>query len=189
MRTLFPGVYKNSNHERNDINIILNHAIEQLAGEGTLPRHQNQEEVFPYWPAGNLSLLPRCPGPQNYRLLVWLHWLRKYYHQIQSTSRADCVKNCGAEGGDLGCAGGIARGLEVAVDIQVIKMWVRFRRRPIPKEKQLQYIHPEVSSIQSEKTMVETILKKMDISFTPIEEINKTLQNSQIKFIDSEFPP
>ena len=65
----------------------------------------------------------------------------------------------------------------------------RFRRRPIPKEKQLQYINPEISAIQSEKSMVETVLKKIDISLTPIDDINKLLEKSKIKFIDSEFPP
>ena len=36
---------------------------------------------------------------------------------------------------------------------------------------------------------METVLKKIDINFTPIEEINKMLETSKIKFIDSEFPP
>lgn len=51
----------------------------------------------------------------------------------------------------------------------------RFRRRPIPKEKQLQYITPEVSAIQSEKTMVETVLRRVDIALTPVEELAKML--------------
>jgi calpain-15 len=37
--------------------------------------------------------------------------------------------------------------------------------------------------------MVETVLKKIDISLTQIEDINKILEKSKIKFIDSEFPP
>jgi hypothetical protein len=61
----------------------------------------------------------------------------------------------------------------------------RFRRRPITKEKQLQYINPEVSAVQSEKTLVDTVLKKHDIALTPIEDINKILEKSKIKFIDS----
>lgn len=36
---------------------------------------------------------------------------------------------------------------------------------------------------------METVLKKIDIPLTPIEEINKILEKSKIKFIDSEFPP
>jgi len=30
---------------------------------------------------------------------------------------------------------------------------------------------------------------KIDIALTPIEDINKILEKSKIKFIDSEFPP
>lgn len=37
--------------------------------------------------------------------------------------------------------------------------------------------------------MVDTVLKKIDINLTPIDEITKILQKSKIKFIDSEFPP
>lgn len=46
-----------------------------------------------------------------------------------------------------------------------------------------------MSAIQSEKTLVETVLKKIDITLTPVDEINRILEKSKIKFIDSEFPP
>jgi hypothetical protein len=65
--------------------------------------------------------------------------------------------------------------METANHLQVHLPIVRLRRRPIPKEKQLQHISPEISKLHSEKKNVEISLAKIDIGLTPIEDINKIL--------------
>ena len=53
----------------------------------------------------------------------------------------------------------------------------------------MRYITPEISAIQSDRTMVETALRKVDVALTALEDINKLLEQSKINFIDGEFPP